>query len=267
VGSPATSYGTAEKSAKLGRAISAQHALALDNAVFAGDEPGIRQVLADAGIGMTVAEAVKLVDETSVMPVAAACDAIAESVSQARKLGIPTLVHAEPTTKNPLLLAAKELGARLIAVHVNHTFSVDESLRVARALKDAGSAVEVITADIFGAKQIEAAPDVTFALLKEGLVDVVTTDFSGGYHDPILLLLQKAVEAGVTTLARAVQLATSAPARIIPRVAPCRGFVEPGKIADLCIVDRDDLSKVRTVIIGGRVVVQEGRLIRGQHSI
>ena len=267
VGSPATSYGTAEKSAKLGRAISAQHALALDNAVFAGDETGIRQALADAGIEMTVAEAVKLVDETSVMPVEAACDAIAESVSQVRNLGVPTLVHAEPTTKEPLLLAAKELGSRLIAVHVNHTFSVDESLRVARALKDAGSVVEVISADIFGAKQIETTPDVTFALLKEGLVDVVTTDFSGGYHDPILLLLQKAVDAGVTTLPRAVQLATSAPARIIPRVAPFRGLVEPGKIADLCIVDRYDLSKVRTVIIGGRVVVQDGRLVRGQHSI
>ena len=267
VGSPATSYGTAEKGARLGRAISAQHALALDNAVFAEDDAGILRALAAAGIEMTVDAAKQLVEETSVKPVAAARDAIEETVDQVRGLGVPALVHAEPSTRDPLLLAARELGPGLIAVHVNHTFSVDESLGVARELKASGSVVEIISADMFGAKQIESTPDVTFALLKEGLVDVITTDFSGGYHDPMPLVLQKAIEAGVVTLPRAVQLATSAPASIIPRVAPHRGLVEPGKIADVCIVDRDDLSKVRSVVIGGRVVVEEGAVVQGWRRI
>jgi len=57
-------------------------------------------------------------------------------------------------------------------------------------------------------------------------------------------------------------LATSAPARIVPLVAPNRGLIEPGRVADICIVDRDDISKVRYVIIAGRVVVEDGRILR-----
>jgi imidazolonepropionase-like amidohydrolase len=123
--------------------------------------------------------------------------------------------------------------------------------------------VEIISADSFGAKQVEATPDLTFALLKEGLADVISTDFSGGYHDPMLFVLQKAIEEKLITLPGAIHLATGAPARIIPGVAPHRGLIEPGRIADLCIVERDDISKVRYVLISGRVVVEEGRLVRG----
>jgi len=57
-------------------------------------------------------------------------------------------------------------------------------------------------------------------------------------------------------------LATSAPARIVPLVAPNKGLIEPGRVADICIVDRDDISKVRYVIIAGRVVVEDGRILK-----
>ena len=77
VGSPGTSYGTAEKSFKVGKTISAQQALALDNAVLEGDEAEIREALVEAGLErMTLEEARRLVDETSVMTVEACCDAI-----------------------------------------------------------------------------------------------------------------------------------------------------------------------------------------------
>ncbi|MFQ5997193.1 MAG: amidohydrolase family protein [Dehalococcoidales bacterium] len=262
VGSPGTSYGTAEKEKKTGKAISAQHALALDEAVLAGNEGEIGKALVAAGLEkMTVAEAKKLVEETSVIPIAVCCDAIRESASYVKKLGIPVLVHAEPGMKEAILQTAKEVGSKLIALHVNHSFTVDESVKLARELKSLGAVVEIITADSFGAKQLEPSPESTFTLLKEDLVDVITTDFIGGYHDPILLVLQKAIEEGVLALPRAIQLATSAAARIIPGVAPNRGLIEPGKVADLCIVERDDISKVKYVIIAGRVVVEDGRIV------
>jgi imidazolonepropionase-like amidohydrolase len=163
--------------------------------------------------------------------------------------------------KEALLDVAKELGPKLIAVHVNHSFGLNESVRFTKELKRLGASTEVITADSYGAKQVEANAENIFALLKEDLIDAVTTDFSGGYHDPILLVLQKAIEKGVITLPKAVQLATSNPAKLIPGVAPNKGLIEPGKVADLCIVDKDDISKVRYVIIAGRVVVADGRIV------
>lgn len=261
VGSPGTAYGTFEKGIKLGQPIPAQCALALDKAVFSGKEDSIRKALDEAHLGnITTEEAKNLVHETSVLPVEACCEAILESIEYARKLDVPVLAHAEPSTMDAVLEAAKALGPKLIAVHVNHTFSAGEAVGLAKQLRRYGSIVEIISADVFGARQVEASPEVTFALLKDQLVDVITTDFSGGYHDPILLVLQRAVEAGILTLARAVHLATAAPAGIVPGVAPNRGLIEPGKVADLCVVERDNWSKVRYVIIGGRLIVEEGKI-------
>ena len=264
VGSPGTSYGTEEKGKRLGKIISTRHAWALDKAVLAGDNAAIKKVLAEAGLEkVTIAEAKKLVQETSVIPVAACCDAIRDSVKYVKKLGLPVLAHTEPGMKEALLDVAREIGPKLIAVHVNHSFTPEEMVNFAKELKRLGATLEIITADSFGAKQVEPSPEGTFALLREGLVDVISTDFSGGYHDPILFVLQKAIEKGAITLPRAIQLATSAPARIIPLVAPNRGLVEPGRVADLCIVDRNDISKVNHVIIGGRIVVEDGRIVAG----
>jgi len=264
VGSPSTAYGTEEKGKKLGKFISAPHALALDKAVLAGDEAAIRKVLAEAGLEkVTIAEAKKLVEETSVITVAACCEAIRDSVNYVKKLGLPVLAHTEPGMKEALLDVAKKIGPKLIAVHVNHSFTPEEMVNFAKELKSLGATIEIITADSFGAKQVEPSPEGTFALLQEGLADVITTDFSGGYHDPILLVLQKAIEKGVIDLPKAIQLATSAPARIIPLVAPNRGLIEPGRVADLCIVDREDIAKVRHVIIAGRIVVEDGRIVVG----
>jgi imidazolonepropionase-like amidohydrolase len=98
-------------------------------------------------------------------------------------------------------------------------------------------------------------------MLREGLVDAITTDYSGGYHEPILLVLQKAIEQGILTLPAAIQLATSNPAKIVPKLAPNKGIIETGRVADLCIVDKDDISKVKHIVIFGRIVVEDGRIV------
>jgi imidazolonepropionase-like amidohydrolase len=262
VGSPGTAYGTAEKGRKLGKVIPAHRALALDRAVIDGNDATIGNALAEAGLeNLTIAEARKLVEETSIIPVKFCCDAILESTGYVKKLGVPVVVHSEPGMVKSILQVAGEIGPRLIALHVNHGFTMEESLTLARELKSRNAIAEIVTADSFGAKQLKDSPEITFALLKENLVDVITTDYIGGYHDPILLVLQKAIDEGVVSLPRAIQLATSAPACIIPAVAPNRGLIQPGKVADVCIVDRDDISKVRHIIIAGRVVVEDSRII------
>ena len=78
----------------------------------------------------------------------------------------------------------------------------------------------------------------------------------------MLRVLKKAIEEKVINLFKAIELATSAPARIIPKVAPRRGLIHTDMVADICIVDRDDISQVKYVIIGGKIVVDDGRIVR-----
>ena len=262
VGSPGAVYGTMEKSRRVGKTVSTEQARALDDAVLKGSEAEIRRALVEAGLEkLTTEEARELVRETTVTKIEACRDAIREAVSYVRKLKVPALVHTSRETVDEVLDAAKELGPNLIVGHANYTFTPEEAIEAAEKLRRAGAVIEIFSGDSFGARQIQTTPEVTFALLREGLVDIITTDYAGGYHDPILLVLQKAIEQGLIALLQAVHLATGAPARAVPRVAPNRGFIEPGKVADLCIVEKEDISKVRHVLISGRVVVEEGRLV------
>lgn len=262
VGIPGTTAGTYEKCFRLGKVISVNHARALDKAVIAGDEGEIRKVLAEAGLEyLTIDEAKDLVEKTSIIPIRACCDAIRESVIYARKFALPVLCHSEPGMKDAVVDVAREIGPKLIAVHANHSFTPEESVNFAKEVKGFGGNIEVISSDSFHAKQVDPSPEATFALLREGLVDAVSSDYSGGYHEPILLVLQKAIEEGILTLPGAIKLVTSNPARIVPKLAPNKGLIKPGKVADLCIVDKDDISKIKHVIIFGRIVVEEGRIV------
>lgn len=259
VGSWATTGATYEKNLRLDRAISVSDALALDAAYLSGDDGAMVRIVERAGLEpMTLDEAKTLVRETSIEPMAVAKEAILETIDYAPKLGIPALCHTEPDTYDVVREVAREIGDRLVALHVNYHATPEEAVRIAREVRGHGGFVEVITADHFGARQLEPIPDTAFALLSEGLVDVLSTDYSGGYHDAILLFIQKAVEAGVISLPQAVRLATSSPAGIIPGMAPRKGLIEPGHVADMIVVDPDDITRVRHVIIGGRIAVEEG---------
>jgi imidazolonepropionase-like amidohydrolase len=262
VGSPSTTAGTFEKCHYLGKVISVNDARALDHAVVADDEATIRKVLAQAGIAhLTTEEAKDLVDKTSFAPIRACCEAMRDSVSYSRQFDLPVLCHAEPGMADAIIDVAKELGPRLVSVHSSHSFAPEAAVAFAKEVKKAGGTVEVCTSDYYHAKQVDPSPEATYALLREGLVDIITTDYSGGYHEPILLLMQKAIEEGLLTLPGAIKLSTSNPVTTIPKLAPNKGLIERGRVADLCIVDKDDISKVKDVIIFGRVIVEEGRII------
>ena len=157
---------------------------------------------------------------------------------------------------------AKEAGphARLIVSgHSNHpSFERQEAIEVARTLKGMGASIDISTFDLFVNRYTGGSPDNFYALLEADLVDTVSTDYGGGHHDSILTGLQFAVGKGVVDLPKAVSLATHNVAKAIPVLAPNRGLLEEGKVADVVITDEADLAQVETVIIGGQVVVENG---------
>ena len=111
-----------------------------------------------------------------------------------------------------------------------------------------------MSGDAFSAQRFHPTPAVTFRLLRDGLVDLVSTDYAGGFWDPMLSMLERAHEAGVVSLPDAVRMVTSAPAAAIPKLAPLRGRVEPGLVADLVVTEPGRLSAIRAVLVSGRIV-------------
>jgi imidazolonepropionase-like amidohydrolase len=97
-------------------------------------------------------------------------------------------------------------------------------------------------------------------MLREGLGDIITTDYMGGYWDPMLLLIKKAVEENVLSLPRAIAMATYNVARAIPALAQNAGTIDVGKTADLVVLSADDISRVRYVLIDGISVVVDGKI-------
>lgn len=262
VGSPATSFGTYEKSRRLGRVISPRVAAPLDEAYMAGDWDAFAAAVTAAGLDdLGIEGAKQLVKETSIDAIAASDEAILETISYSKALGVPALCHTEPPSYGSVLEVAREIGPSLLALHVNHHCTIEQAVGTAKELKARGAHVEVFAADSFGARMIDPDPLPGFALLERGLADSICTDYCGGYHDPLLRYISEAIRAGAGTLPSLIRLVTSSPASFIPGLAPNRGMVEAGRVADVIIVDRDDITNVRTVIIGGEVVVDEGRIV------
>jgi alpha-D-ribose 1-methylphosphonate 5-triphosphate diphosphatase PhnM len=116
-----------------------------------------------------------------------------------------------------------------------------------------------MSGDAFSAREFHPTPDVTFALLREGLVDLISTDYAGGFWDPMLFLVEQAAAAGATTIEAGVRMMTSAPAEAIPRLAPRRGTIAPGMVADLVVTEPGRVSAVREVLVSGTRVAVPGR--------
>jgi hypothetical protein len=180
------------------------------------------------------------------------------------RTGARAVFHTSPVSVGVIERLAKQYpAARLVAGHANQSdFTPEEAVDWATRLRALGVTVDISTWDI-PSKAIQAKPDNFLRMLRAGVVDTVSTDYAGGDWEPILKGLALAIKDQAVGLAAAVSLATRNPARLFPGLAPDRGLLAPGMIADIVLAEAGDIGNVRTVIIGGEVIVREKRRIDG----
>jgi imidazolonepropionase-like amidohydrolase len=234
-------------------------------AASAFDPYAVEEALVAAGLAgrLSVADAREIVSGIVLPAFDVALTGLAEAAQQAGELGVPVLVHNAAASMSQVSAIART-GVALVAGHSNHSsFELREALEHAGRLKELGATVDVSTLDTFGARRLTTGPELLYALFAAGLVDTISTDYAGGHHDPILLAIDRAVAAGVVRLPAAIAMATANVADAIPGIAPRRGRVVPGAIADLVVTDPADLPRVRDVLVGGRMVARDGRRVAG----
>ncbi|GII87244.1 hypothetical protein Ssi03_52340 [Sphaerisporangium siamense] len=241
------------KVAVLGRHISAS----------AFDRDAVEEALAGAGLTgrLSVEDAREIVSGIVLPAFDIALRGLAEAAGQARAAGVPVLVHNAAASMTQVASIART-DVILIAGHSNHSsFELREAVEHAGRLKEMGAIVDVSTLDTFGAQRLTTGPELLYAMFSAGVVDTISTDYAGGHHDPILLAIDRSIKAGVVSLPAAVAMATANVADAVPGVAPRRGRVAPGMIADLVVTDPAELHHVGTVMVGGEIVVRAGQRV------
>ncbi|MBU2696962.1 amidohydrolase family protein [Pimelobacter sp. 30-1] len=207
-------------------------------------------------------DVVALVHDVVLPSLAPALAGIREGVRLAAEHGVPAFVHSAAVTGSLLTaLAGEDHGAQVVACHVNHpSYLPEEAAAMVRRGRAAGWANEACVLDLLDRRAMVTTREHWDAVLDTGLVDVVATDYGpGGEHDGPLHAVRDLVDHGRLALAEAVALVSSAPADLVPGLTPARGRIVPGGPADLVLVDRGDLTRVREVLVGGESVVREGR--------
>ncbi|MFJ2758787.1 amidohydrolase family protein [Nocardioides sp. NPDC087217] len=269
-GGASYAYIPAEVAKRTGVSITPRQADALKIAVLGRhisqsnfDRDTTEEKLVDAGLAgkLSVDEIREIIHGIILPSFDIALHGLSEAADIALKCDVPVLVHNAAASMSQVAKIAKT-DVALIAGHSNHsTFAIPEALQHAERLKESGATVDVSTFDTFGAQRMITGPELLYAMFAAGLVDTISTDYAGGFHDPILLAIDHAAKEGVVSLPAAIQMATANVADAIPGLAPRRGRVVPGAIADIAVTDPGELARVRTVIVGGQVVAQAGKRV------
>lgn len=225
------------------------------------DRRAAQEALAETGLSAEQLAPMLEVFEATVAWKEMAQQALQEAIEAGRARGVPLLLHHTPGTFDLVRDAAREANEVVIAGHSNFQIhDPDDAARRARELRKAGALIDIMSGDAHSAQQFHPSPAVTHRLLADGLVDLVSTDYAGGFWDPMLVMLERAHDAGVVSLEAAVRMVTQAPAEALPRLAPQRGRIAPGLVADIVVTEPGRLGSVRQVLISGRVVERPRRL-------
>jgi imidazolonepropionase-like amidohydrolase len=233
------------------------------------DPLAMAEALAGAGLASRLRpdQARELVSGCVMPSMRPALEAFREAGALSSTLGVPALVHSAAATAQVMREVARShvrAGASVIACHSNHpTFTADEAVGLATELADLGFIIEACTFDLLdGRRLVETREHWDRLLAEPGLVDLMATDYGlEGRHDSLMAGVADAVTTAGITLEKAVAMATSSVADAIPGVAPGRGRLTRGAVADVAVVSADDLRDVRHVFVGGRQVVREGSLV------
>jgi predicted amidohydrolase len=228
--------------------------------VEADDLDGARALLDESDSAMTVGQLVELLAAAR-----AWCDtgreACEEALSLAEAFDVPVIMHHTPTTYELVLEAAATLGERLICAHSNFQV-LDPQVAVEHAmeLRRHGARIDVMTGDVDGARQFLPDDAVTHALMKSGCVDLISTDYAGGFWDSMLSVVERADAAGALPLEDGIRAVTGRVAESLPLFAPSRGTLEPGNVADVVVTEPQRLSQISTLLVSGIPVSLSGEL-------
>jgi imidazolonepropionase-like amidohydrolase len=225
------------------------------------DHTAMQSALAAAGLSALAPERARRLVRDCVMPsFEPAIRSFHEGAELSARYGVPALFHGAAATHAVMREIVHRFDhARLVACHANHpTFTPDEAVELALELSGRGCLIESCTFDVLHGRQLIDTQEHWDRLLAEpGLVDVLATDYGlEGRHDPLIAGVQDA--ARHVGLAAAVAMASSRVATAIPGLAPERGVLARGRIADVTVARAADLRDVRHVFVGGRHVVRDG---------
>ena len=232
--------------------------------VDAYDADRVSATLQDIGLAgrLTAERAREIIHQTVLPSFETALEGLREGARLAVRYQVPTMMHNSAPSETAIYDAADIAGSLLICGHTNHTtFTVEESVASARTLREKGAVIEISVLDAFGARRSVQDPEHIFALLAQDLVDIAATDYAGGYWDNLYFGMGHAVQAGVVSLPRAVAMCTRNVVQAFPQLAPERGEIAPGLIADLVVCD-GQLQNVDLVFIDGRLVCENGVVYR-----
>ena len=216
------------------------------------DSKRVGNVLKEIGLTDCSPEwALEKISETVLPPFDIALEALEEGANLTKKYKLPFIVHTSAAS----MAKVEEiswLGNLLIAGHCNHpSFDIKEGVELIKRLRKKGVIIDISTFDTLDSPEREKELAFFFAILEAGLADVISTDYGGGNHSPILEVLELAIDQKVVTLLKAISLVTGNPSRAIPRLAPGRGVIVHGAIADLVMVHRSNIGQVEEIIIEG----------------
>lgn len=216
------------------------------------DPERLKHVLQEIGLQNCSPEwALEKISETVLPSFGIALEALEEGANLAKKYKRPFIAH----TAAPSMRKIEEIswfGDLLIAGHCNHpSLEIKEGVDLIERLKKKRVIIDICTFDTLDSPEREKEIAFFFTIMESGLADVISTDYGGGNHSPILKVLELAIDQKVVTLPEAISLVTRNPSCAVPRLAPGRGVIVHGAIADVVMVHRSKISQVEDIIIGG----------------
>lgn len=230
------------------------------------DAGALTRALEETGLAgdLGLDQARELIINTVMPSLGPALKGFEEAVGEARKHNVRAILHNAPQSMRKLQEVAEKGGPLVVAAHSNHpNFYPEEALENARALRERGALIDIATLDIWGAGRLGSPEnrDLFCEFYRQGLVDMLSTDYAGGHFDGVLVGVENAVKARAASLPAVVATATSRVAGHFPSLAPERGLIARDKIADLVVTDPERISDVEMVLVGGVVVVENGRRV------
>src|SRR5487761_1532291 len=210
-----------------------------------------------------VSDVEELVRQVVLPPITAALAEFAEAEDVGRRVGRPLIVHSSSVSADVIRGMAREVATgrlRVVAGHSNHnTFTVEGCIDQAVYLRKHGVTIDVSTLDGIVTHWRNDAGRLD-ALAQERLIDTISTDYSDGHWDGQLEAVHHLVTRGLYPLGEAVAMVTGNVARAFQPLLDDRGRLVPGCLADAVVADELNVGRVRSVIIGGAVCVDNGWL-------